>query len=187
MSHHYSGPQLGFPHGDARLDFNDLYALPKPGDAGKSILIVNVHPSAGLEPPGRTTSIPFAANAIYEFRIDTNGDKVADVTYRVVFSPFTSGGQTATLRLITGPQAAAEGDGELLIENAAVSLDAKATVVQGRGHRFFAGPFSSILPAPSMGSNSPRTSSPTRTCAASFRNCRAPSWGPARSVFGHGR
>ncbi len=33
----------------------------------------------------------------------------------------------------------AEGDGELLIENAAVSLDAKATIAEGRGHRFFAG------------------------------------------------
>jgi hypothetical protein len=32
MSHHYSGPDFGFPHGDARLDFTDLYAFPKPGD-----------------------------------------------------------------------------------------------------------------------------------------------------------
>ncbi len=39
MSHHYSGPDFGFPQGDARLDFTDLYAFPKPGDAGKSILI----------------------------------------------------------------------------------------------------------------------------------------------------
>jgi hypothetical protein len=38
MSHHYSGPDFGFPHGDARLDFTDLYAFLKPGDAGKSIL-----------------------------------------------------------------------------------------------------------------------------------------------------
>ena len=45
MSHHYSGPHWGFPHGDARLDLTDLYAFPKPGDAGKSILIMNVHPS----------------------------------------------------------------------------------------------------------------------------------------------
>jgi len=44
MSHHYSGPDFGFPHGDARLDFSDLYAFPKPGDASKSILIVDVHP-----------------------------------------------------------------------------------------------------------------------------------------------
>ena len=32
MSHHYSGPDFGFPRGDARLDFTDLYAFPKPGD-----------------------------------------------------------------------------------------------------------------------------------------------------------
>ena len=24
MSHHYSGPDYGFPHGDARLDLTDL-------------------------------------------------------------------------------------------------------------------------------------------------------------------
>ena len=52
MSHHYSGPDFGFPHGDARLDLTDLYAFPKPGDAGKSILIMNVHPSAAREPAG---------------------------------------------------------------------------------------------------------------------------------------
>jgi hypothetical protein len=28
MSHHYSGPDFGFPHGDARLDLTDLYAYP---------------------------------------------------------------------------------------------------------------------------------------------------------------
>ena len=50
MSHHYSGPDFGFPRGDARLDLTDLYAFPKPGDAGKSILIMNVHPSAAQEP-----------------------------------------------------------------------------------------------------------------------------------------
>src|ERR1700678_3531257 len=38
MSHHYSGPDFGFPHGNVLLDFTDLYAFPKPGDAGKSIL-----------------------------------------------------------------------------------------------------------------------------------------------------
>jgi hypothetical protein len=42
MSHHYSGPDWGFPRGD----LTDLYTFPKPGDAGKSILVMNVHPSA---------------------------------------------------------------------------------------------------------------------------------------------
>src|SRR5580700_6038432 len=68
MSHHYSGPDFGFPHGDARLDFSDLYAFPKPGDAGKSILIMNVHPSVGVNPPGPTTAVAFAPEAIYELR-----------------------------------------------------------------------------------------------------------------------
>jgi hypothetical protein len=47
MSQHCSGLDFGFPQGDARLDFTDPYAFPKPGDTGKSILIMNVHPSAG--------------------------------------------------------------------------------------------------------------------------------------------
>jgi hypothetical protein len=62
MSHHYSGPDFGFPHGDVRLDFTDLYAFPKPGDAGKSILM-NVHPSAVVNPPGPTTAEPFSPEA----------------------------------------------------------------------------------------------------------------------------
>jgi len=60
MSHHYSGPDFGFPHGDARLDLTDLYAFPKPGEADKSILIMNVHPSAVVNPAGATTRVPFA-------------------------------------------------------------------------------------------------------------------------------
>src|SRR5438552_5755577 len=52
MSHHASGPEFGFPRGDARLDMTDLYAFPKPGDPGKSILVLNVHPSVGVNPPG---------------------------------------------------------------------------------------------------------------------------------------
>ena len=86
MSHHYSGPDFGFPHGDARLDLTDLYAFPKPGEADKSILIMNVHPSAVVNPPGSTTREPFAPEALYELKIDTNGDAVADIAYRVRFS-----------------------------------------------------------------------------------------------------
>src|SRR5712692_4253450 len=78
MSHHYSGPDFGFPQGDARLDFTDLYAFPKPGDPEKSILIMNVHPSAGENPPGPTSIEPFAPEALYELKIDTDGDAIAD-------------------------------------------------------------------------------------------------------------
>src|SRR5262244_3967918 len=122
MSHHYSGPDFGFPRGDARLDLTDLYAFPKPGDASKSILVMNVHPSAIVNPPGPTTVEPFSPEALYELRIDTDGDAVADITYRVRFSSWEDGSQTATLRRVEGAQAGRKGDGgEVIIESAPVS------------------------------------------------------------------
>src|SRR5476651_2684356 len=96
MSHHYSGPNFGFPRGDARLDFTDLYAFPKPGDASKSIFIMNVHPSASQNPPEPTTVEPFAPEALYELKIDTDGDAVANIAYRVRFQYSEGGAQTAT-------------------------------------------------------------------------------------------
>src|SRR5450432_4313712 len=119
MSHHYSGPDFGFPHGDARLDFTDLYAFPKPGDGSKSIIIMNVHPSASQKPPGRTTAEPFATEALYELKIDTDGDAVADIAYRVRFSAFERGVQTASVLRVDGPQAAGTGDGgKMIVERA---------------------------------------------------------------------
>src|SRR5260370_19810198 len=110
MWHHYSGPDFGFPHGDARLDLTDLYAFPKPGDARKSILIMNVHPSAAVNPPGSTTAEPFAPEALYELKVDTDGDAVADIAYRVRFSSSESGAQTGTLRRVPAPQPAGMDD-----------------------------------------------------------------------------
>src|SRR3989449_7260004 len=140
MSHHYSGPDFGFPQGDARLDFTDLYAFPKPGDASKSILIMNVHPSAGENPPGPTTTEPFAPEALYELKIDTDGDAVADIAYRVRFSAFERGAQTAVLRRVDGRQAGGTGDGgRLIVDGAPVSTGREARVTEAGDYRFFAG------------------------------------------------
>jgi hypothetical protein len=140
MSHHYSGPDFGFPRGDARLDFTDLYAFPKPGDGSKSIFIMNVHPSASQKPPGPTTAEPFATEALYELKIDTDGDAIADIAYRVRFSYSAGEAQTATLRRVEGAQAAATGDGGLVIvEGAPVSTGPVARVTEAGDYRFFAG------------------------------------------------
>jgi Domain of unknown function (DUF4331) len=140
MSHHYSGPDFGFPHGDARLDFTDLYAFPKPEEADKSILIMNVHPSAVVDPPGLTTVEPFSAKALYELKIDTDGDDVADIAYRVRFSSSEDGSQTATLRRVEGTQAAGSADdGQVIVEAAVVSTGRNARVTEAGGYRFFAG------------------------------------------------
>ena len=140
MSHHYSGPDYGFPHGDARLDLTDLYAFPKPGDAGKSILIMNVHPSVAVSPPASTTDEAFASEAVYEIRIDTDGDAIADFAYRVRFSPPNGGRQTATLRRAEGDAAAILGDGgRTLIDGAPVSTGRDARVTASGEYRIFAG------------------------------------------------
>ena len=136
MSHHYSGPDFGFPRGDARLDFTDLYAFPKPGNASKSILVMNVHPY----PPGPTTAEPFAPEALYELKIDTNGDAVADIAYRVRFSAFDNGSQSTTLRRVEGVQAAGIGDGgQVIVASAKVSTGRDARVTEAGEYRFFAG------------------------------------------------
>src|SRR5258708_443624 len=140
MSHHYSGPDFGFPQGDARLDFTDLFAFPKPGDPEKSILIMNVHPSVGVNPPGPTTSEPFAPEALYEIKIDTDGDAIADITYQVSFTSLENGEQTATLRLLEGEQAAKTGEGgRVIVEGAPVSMERVAHVTSAGDYRFFAG------------------------------------------------
>ena len=140
MSHHYSGPDFGFPRGDARLDFTDLYAFPKPGDASKSILVMNVHPSHVVNPPGPTIAEPFAPEALYEFRIDTNGDAVADLAYRVQFRVHKDGSQTATLRRVEGAQASRKGDdGQTIVEALQVSTDGEARVAEAGDYRLFAG------------------------------------------------
>jgi hypothetical protein len=140
MSHHYSGPNMTFPRGDARLDFTDLYAFPKPGEAGRSIFVMNFHPSATIDPPGLTVAEPFASGALYELRIDTNGDAVADITYQVRFSPSKDGGQTATLSRFEGAQPIGKSDGaRVLAEGVPVSLGREAQVTQAGDHRFFVG------------------------------------------------
>jgi hypothetical protein len=140
MSHHYSGPDFGFPHGDARLDLTDLYAFPKPGDASKSILIMNVHPWVGVNPQGPTTDVPFATDALYELKIDTNGDAAADIAYRIRFTSDNGGAQTATLRRVEGAQAAGTGDdGQVIVEGAPVSTGPDTRVTDARDYRFFAG------------------------------------------------
>jgi hypothetical protein len=140
MSHHFSGPDFSCPHGDPRLDLCDLYAFPKPGDAGKSIFIMDAHPSFSMNPPGPTPSVPFATEAIYELKIDTNGDCVADIAYRVRFFAAAGGGRTATVRRVAGADAAGIGDdGEIVFKDAPVSMGPEAKVSEAGGYRFFAG------------------------------------------------
>ena len=140
MSHHYSGPDFTHPHDDARLDFCDLFAFPKPEDSSRSILIMDMHPSVSVNPEGPTSDEPFAPEAIYELKVDTDRDAVADIAYRVLFSPSENGAQSATVRRVEGSDAAGAGEGgEAIIEDAPVSRGSDAQVTEAGDYRFFAG------------------------------------------------
>jgi Domain of unknown function (DUF4331) len=96
---------------------------------------MDVHPSKAL-PEGSTTAEPFAPEAIYDLRIDTDGDLVANITYRFQFSASAGGAQNATVRRIEGD----DGDGGVaIIEGAPVSAGAEAQVTQAGAYGFYAG------------------------------------------------
>ena len=140
MSHHASGPNFGFPRGDARLDMTDLYAFTKPGDPATSIIVLNVHPSFALNSPDPTTNEPFAPGALYELKIDANGDVIADICYSVQFASSEDGKQTATVRRLQGVRAAGVGEeGEIIVRQAPVSVGQEALVTKASDWRFFFG------------------------------------------------
>lgn len=55
---------------------------------------------------GPTTKEAFAPGSLYEFKIDTHGDAIADISYSVCVQSSDSGKQTAMLRSVQGAAAA---------------------------------------------------------------------------------
>ncbi|MGO6777733.1 DUF4331 family protein [Rhizobium ruizarguesonis] len=140
MSHHYSGPNFGFPSGDARLDLTDIYAFPSPLRGDASVLVLNAHPSTSLTTLEQTTTDPFAPDAVYEITVDTDGDMIADFAFRVSVTATQEFGATAMVRRAVGTLAAeANDDGDVLFRNAPVSTGRDAWISEYGGYRFFVG------------------------------------------------
>jgi hypothetical protein len=134
MADHLDAPGLKSPGMNARVDITDIYAFQKPGDPSKSILILNVNPLAP------TLAAEFDPDAVYELKIDTNGDAVADIAFRTTFSKVHNGEQFATVRRATGRRAARRGrGGKVLFRHVPVSFGAQAHVASEGAYRFFAG------------------------------------------------
>src|ERR1051326_8943371 len=99
MADHLDAPGLMSPDSNPKTDITDIYAFHKPGDPHKSILILNVNPLA----PTRATE--FESNGLYELKIDTDADALAEIAFRIQFSPVVYGRQYATVRRAVGAQA----------------------------------------------------------------------------------
>jgi hypothetical protein len=129
--------QLATPSAEewhVNLNITDFYAFQNPGDVHRTVLIMNVNPM----PPKLADA--FDPASVYEFRVDSNGDAVADIGFRVTFSAYVNGQQTATVRLATGQQATSDDDsGEIIMSNAPVSFGEQAKVTRSGDYPFFAG------------------------------------------------
>src|SRR3989442_14296377 len=101
-------------------------------------MISNFHPSYVVNPRGPTTKEPFAPGALYEIKIDTNGDAIADITYSVRVASVEDGKQTATLRRVQLARAAGVCDeGDVIVDGAPVLVDREALVAEAEGYRAF--------------------------------------------------
>jgi hypothetical protein len=75
---------------------------------------------------------------LYEIKIDTNGDAVADIAYQLRFTSLGHG--AASLRRLTGIEAAGTGaGGQLIIDGAPLSMGKDARVTRAGDYVFFAG------------------------------------------------
>lgn len=134
MSDHLDAPELQSPNVDARVDICDIYVFQQPGDADRSVFVLNVNPLA----PRYADA--FASEAVYELKVDTNADDLAEIAYRFTFSPKRDGVQTATVRRAEGELARGSGkEGEILFQNVPVAFGEAFSIAETEGYRFFAG------------------------------------------------
>jgi Domain of unknown function (DUF4331) len=134
MADHLDAPGLKSPNMDARVDITDHYAFQKPDDPNKTVLILNVNPLAP------TLADRFDPDAIYELKVDTNADAVAEISFKFTFSTVGYPGQTATVRRATGADASGMSlAGDTIIDNAPVSYGTDTKVTTSGDFNFFAG------------------------------------------------
>jgi hypothetical protein len=134
MADHLDAPGLMSPNGNAKTDITDVYAFQKPGDDDKTILILNVNPLAP------TLAKEFESKGLYQLKIDTDGDALAEIAFRIAFTPVKDGKQWATVRRDVGDRAQLEENtGEIIIKNAPVSFGSEAHVTESGDYKFFAG------------------------------------------------
>jgi Domain of unknown function (DUF4331) len=112
MSHHLDSPNA---RKDARLDITDLFVFR--GEEG-TVFVMDVNHSIAPQVTGTKVPAGFHPEARYEFKIDTDGDAVENITYRLTFGELDSDGRQAfEFRLLTGTEAAdLDAQGDLLAE-----------------------------------------------------------------------
>lgn len=144
-------PALGADHKDAPItktdgqsDINDLYVFKGTATAGV-VLAMTVNPLT--TPPdtagtgtGGGTRLHLGLGTVYEFKIDTNGDAVPDLSYKVT-AKGTGGAQDITLKKATASDAVTDDDSGVVIASGKSSMGSAVTTITGTGgEKLYVGP-----------------------------------------------
>lgn len=116
MGHHFDSPSAAE---DPRLDPTDFFVFPGE-DGASTVFVLNVNPDAGAK-----AAAEFRPEALYEVKIDLDGDATEDLAVRATFGPSTSDpaaaaafgndrSQPFTVAVARGEQAREGVDGEVL-------------------------------------------------------------------------
>jgi hypothetical protein len=135
-------PALGADHRDSplsqaspRLDINDVYAFKSA--SGNLVAVMTVNP---LTSPANTGTLSLDPSAVYEFKLDTNGDATADRSYKFTFSG-TGSVQDFVVRLASQSRAVVNEPTGDQVASGKTSAGSGVTVVDGAGGRkFYVGP-----------------------------------------------
>jgi hypothetical protein len=136
-------PAMGADHRDAdltkaapRSDINDLYVFKGQSAAGYTA-VITVNP---LTSPADTAGLRLDPDTLYELKADTNGDAVADVSYKLTASG-TGNVQDITLRRATGVDAVTNDiSGEVILQGKSSSAAGVTTISDASGRKLYVGP-----------------------------------------------
>lgn len=167
-SDHMDTPEVEL---NPRMDINDVYAFPTPGNANNVTLVMTTSsPIAGQ-------SASFDPNLLYQLKIDNTGDGIEDQVFQITFDDNTGASQNVTVRGPVAPVTA--GTKTVLATGGTVATGLVNTSITSGSMRVFTGlradpffidleQFFKILPdrRPSTGA----LSIPLTQTATSFRN-----------------
>ncbi len=98
MGHHFDSPTS---LEDPRIDPTDFFVFSS-SDGQSTVFVLNVNPDAG-----RNVAAEFRSEALYEIKIDTNGDLTEDISFRFSFEESVGSGQQVQVIRATGAEASA--------------------------------------------------------------------------------
>ena len=137
-------PALGADHRDSPLtkeapksDLNDLYVFKSASSGAGYVAAFTVNP---LATPGDTAKLSLDPATNYELKVDTNGDAVADVSYKFQFTG-SGAEQDVIVRRATGADAVTNDRSGAVFATGKTSVgSAVVTIVGSGGQKIYVGP-----------------------------------------------